>query len=276
MLGGDLAQALQVADRGQDHAGRARHRFDDHSGDVLRAVQRDQPLQLVGLFHAILRQAAAEGIARQVQRVWQVVDPRQQGAEGAAVVRHAADRDATEADAVISQFAADQARARALADGALVGQRDLQRSVHRLRARVGEEHPAEPGGGDVAELLGQLEGQRMTHLEGRREVHLCDLPADRFADFASAVAGVTAPEAGGAIEDLAAVAGGVVEPLGLLQQARAGLELAVGGKGHPEMIGRGAGVEIVGHGKLRQECGFGGYAVRRPGGACTAMPGVYV
>ena len=41
-----------------------------------------------------------------------------------------------EADPVVAQFAADQAGAVPLADGALVGKGDLQRGVRRFRARL--------------------------------------------------------------------------------------------------------------------------------------------
>ncbi|MCY1536000.1 hypothetical protein D9M68_714360 [compost metagenome] len=166
----------------------------------------------------------------------QVVDVRQQGGEGLAIVDHAAHRDTAEADAVVAQLAADQAGAGALADGALVGEGDLQGGVRRFRAGVGEEHFVQALGRDVCQALGQLEGQGMAHLEGRREIQLGDLPAHRFGDFSAAVASVAAPEAGGTVEHLVSVAAGEEHPFGAFQQARIGLELAVGGEGHPEVI----------------------------------------
>ena len=138
----ERAQPLQIAHRRRQHAGRARHRLDDHRGDGLGAVQGDQPLQVVGQLRAVLRLAAGEGVPRQVVGVAQVVGARQ-GQEGAAVVDQAAHRDAAEADPVIALLAADQPGALALAAGAVVGERDLQRRVHRLRAGVGEEDPVE-------------------------------------------------------------------------------------------------------------------------------------
>jgi hypothetical protein len=60
-----------------------------------------------------LRLALREGVLRQVRGVGQVVDAGQHRAEGLAVVGHAADRDAAEADAVIAALAADEAGARA-------------------------------------------------------------------------------------------------------------------------------------------------------------------
>ena len=93
-------------------------------------------------------------------------------AELLAVADDAADRDAAEADAVIAALAADEARARALALRAVIGERDLERGVDRLRARVAEEHVVEVARRERGEPLGELEGLRMAHLEGRRVVHL--------------------------------------------------------------------------------------------------------
>ena len=47
----------------------------------------------------------------------------------------------------------------------------------------------------------------MAHLEGRRVVELAHLLGDRLDDLRPAVAGIDAPEAGGAVEDLAPVGG---------------------------------------------------------------------
>ena len=199
-------------------------------------VQGDQAFQFVGFFYAEFWQAFTEGVARYVQGVWQVVDTWQLQAEGAAVVDHAADRDAAEADAVVAQFSADQARAGALTDGALVGQGDFQGGVRRFRTRVGEEHLVQALGGDIGEALGQFEWQRVAHLEGRSKIQLGDLLAYRFGDLAAAVTGVAAPQASGAIQHLAAVAAGEVHAGGALEQARFGLELAVSGEGHPEWV----------------------------------------
>ena len=58
-----------------------------------------------------------------------VIDAGEQAAEQLAVGDDAADRDAAEADAVIAALAADQPLPGALAPGAVVGQRDLQRGV---------------------------------------------------------------------------------------------------------------------------------------------------
>ena len=118
---------------------------------------------------------------------------------------------------------------------------DLQRGVDRFRAGVGEEDVLQPVRRDVDQAVGQFEGERMAHLEGRREVELGGLLLDRLDDLRPAVAGVDAPQAGGAVEDLAAVGGRVVHVLGGHEHARRLLELAVRRERHPERA------EIVRH-----------------------------
>ena len=80
----------------------------------------------------------------------------------------------------------------------------------------------------------------MAHLERRRVVHARDLVADRLGDLLAAMAGVHAPEAGGAVQHLAPIMGGVMHVLRADEQARLAFELPVGGERHPE------GFEIVG------------------------------
>jgi hypothetical protein len=46
----------------------------------------------------------------------------------------------------------------------------------------------------------------MPHLEGRSEVEIQKLSMDRICDPLATVSGIHAPEAGGAVKDLAAVA----------------------------------------------------------------------
>ncbi len=86
----------------------------------------------------------------------------------------------------------------------------------------------------------QLERLGMAHLEGRRVVHLLELLGDRRLDLLAAVAGIHAPQAGRAVDDLAAFRRPVVDALGLRKHARVGLELPVRGERHEE------GVEVVG------------------------------
>ena len=178
-----------------------------------------------------------------------VVDARQMGRKGAAVRHHAADRHAAETDAVIAALAADQARPRPLSDGALIGERDLQRGVDRFRAGIGEEDAVETFGRDLGEPLGEIERQRMAHVERGREVEVHQLPLDGGRDLAAAVAGIDAPEAGRSVDHLAAVDGGVVHALGGSEQPRRLLELPVGRERHPERIGlQGVRLLMKGHG----------------------------
>ena len=76
----------------------------------------------------------------------------------------------------------------------------------------------------------------MAHLESRRKIHLADLLADRLGNFPSTVAGIAAPEPGGAIQHLTAFDVGIEHPFRAFQQSRTVLELPVGGKGHPEFV----------------------------------------
>ena len=127
------AQPLQVALRRDQHAGRARDRLDDDGRDGLGAVQRHQPLELVGEMRALLRLPAREGVVGQVG-VRQVVDAGQQRPEETAVVDDAADRDAAEVHPVIAALPPDQAGPAALAPSAVVGEGDLQRGIDALGA----------------------------------------------------------------------------------------------------------------------------------------------
>ena len=176
---GDFAQALQIALRRRQHRGRARHRLDDDGGDGVGAMQRHHPLEIVGELGAMLRLILRKGVAGEIMGVTDVIDARQMGRERAAVRHHAADRHAAEADAVIAALAADQARPRPLSDGALIGERDLQRGVDRFRAGIGEEDAVEPLRRDLGEPLGEIERQRMAHVERGREVEVRQTAARR-------------------------------------------------------------------------------------------------
>ena len=185
VLVADRAELLEVALRRDEHAGGAGHRLDDHRGDGRGVVESDQPLEIVGELGAMLRLAAGEGVPGEVVGVADVVDAGEQRAELLAVGDDAADRDAAEIDAVIAALAADQAEARALADGALIGERDLQRRLDRLRAGIGEEDVVDARRHVGDEAGGQLEGLGVAHLEGRRVVELLG-PARRSPRRSSA------------------------------------------------------------------------------------------
>ena len=72
------ARRLQIALGRDEHAGGARHRLDDHRGDGRGVVQRDETLKIVGKLGAVLRLAAAEGVAGDVVGVAEMVDAGEQ------------------------------------------------------------------------------------------------------------------------------------------------------------------------------------------------------
>src|ERR1700752_2248686 len=97
----------------------------------------------------MLWQAPGERVALEVQGMRQVIHARKQRPEGFAIVDHAADRRASEADAVIPLLASDQSLTVSFATRAVIRQRDLERRVHRLGAGIGEEHMIEAGRSDA-------------------------------------------------------------------------------------------------------------------------------
>src|SRR5262249_4331268 len=107
-----------------------------------------------------------------------MVDAGEQRTEEFAVIDHAADRDAAEADAVIAALAPDQTGARALAADIVIGERDLQRGVDRLRARIAEEHVIEFAGGKCGDTAREFERLRMGELEGGRVIERRSLGTD--------------------------------------------------------------------------------------------------
>ena len=237
MLVADLAQALQIALRRNQHAARARYRLDDHRGDIGRVVQRnDALLQLVGELRARGRLPAREGAARRVVGMAQMVHAGQHHAVGLAVGGHPAHRNAGEVDAVIAALAADEARARALALQAMVGERDFQRRVHRLGARIDEEHLLHALGREFGDAARDFERQRMAERERRGKIEDARLLAYRLDDFRPAMAGIDAPQRRQAVEHFLAFDRGVVHAFGRSDHARRKLERAVVRVGHPVVL----------------------------------------
>ena len=234
----DVAQPLEVALGGHQHAARGRDRVDDQRGDVRGVVQRDDAaLELVGELRAEIGLSPRKCIPGRIVRVPEVVHARHQhAAVGLAVRRHAADRHAADVDAVVRALAADEARTRALAPQAMVGDRDLERGVDRLGARVGEEnllHALRRDGGDA---LGEAEGQRMAERERGREVELARLAPDRLDDARPAVPRVDAPQRRQAVEHLLSFDRREVHVLRRGDEARLGLESPVVGERHPVVL----------------------------------------
>ncbi len=231
----DLAQLLQVALRRNQHARRTGGRLDDHRGDRRRVVQRDQAFEFFGEMRAPRRLSLRKCVVFEVVRVRQMIDGGQQRArERLAVRRDAAHRNAAEAHAVVAALASDQPRALAFAARAMIRERDFQRGVHRFGTGVREENPVEPFRHQIRHLRRRFERERVAHLEGRREVERRNLLRDRGDDFVAAVARIHAPEAGAAVQHFTSVRRAVIHALRRFQQARRGLELAVGGERHPE------------------------------------------
>ena len=240
VLGGDLAQPLQVAlGRRQDARG-SRHRLDDDGGNGGGIVQVDEAGQLVRQVRAPFRLALGEGLLGAVVGAGQVIDAGQHVSELLAVGDDAADRNAAEADAVVAALAADEPSAGTFAAGLVIAERDLERSVDRLAPRVGEEGVIEVAGCQQGEARGQLEHLGVAVLKGRRVVELGRHLLDGLDDGLAAVAGVDAEQARGGVGHLGAVGLEVVHALGAGEQARAFLEGAVGGEGHP------IGLELIG------------------------------
>src|SRR5262249_43462561 len=141
-----------------------------------------------------------------------------------------------EADAMIAASAPDETHAFRLTLGLPVGEGDLERGIDGLRAGVAEEDVVEVPREHGRELLRELEGQRMAHLERRRVIHHPRLFTNGGVDRFSAMAGVDAPKAGGAVENLATIGGRVVHAAGADEKSRSALEGAVRGKGKPELV----------------------------------------
>src|SRR6516225_3323837 len=108
----------------------------------------------------MLGHAAREGVAGGVMGMRQVIDGRKLREE-APGVDDAADRDAAEADAVIAALAPDQPGPLSFAASPMIGERDIERRVDRLRARTREEDAVEPLRRHGRKPCGEFEGERM-------------------------------------------------------------------------------------------------------------------
>jgi hypothetical protein len=105
----DRAQLLEVADRGDQHTRRPGDRFDDHGRDRARPAPRDDVLQRLRQVRAPRRLPPAERVVREVMRMRQVVDVREQlRRELFLVPLDPTDRDPAEADPVVAALPADE------------------------------------------------------------------------------------------------------------------------------------------------------------------------
>ena len=203
-------------------------------------MQGDDPLEIVGELDTMLGLAARKGVAGEIMGVADMVDAGEQRAEHLAIGDNAANRNAAEIDAVITALTTDEAEAAALADDTLVGERDLEPGFDRFGAGIGEKDVVDAGRHVGDQARRQLEAFRVAHLESRRVVQLAHLRGNRLDDLLSAVAGVDAPQASGAVHHLAAIVGAIIHALGADQHARGLLELPVCRERHPE------GFEVIG------------------------------
>jgi hypothetical protein len=120
------AQPLQIILRRCEHTRGTRHGFDDDRRNRLRAVQRHETFERVGVIRAPLRLALREGHACAIVRQRQVVvGARKKGTVRPAVVAETAHGNAGEGGAVIALLAPDQPEAAALPDLLEIGTRDL-------------------------------------------------------------------------------------------------------------------------------------------------------
>jgi hypothetical protein len=183
VLGTEFAQALQVALGRDQHTGGTSYRLHDHGGNGRGVVQGDDALQFVRQVRTVFGLAPGVGILFQVVRVRQMVDARQQRAIMLAVASDAADGNTAKTYAMVATLAADQADTARFAARLVVGQRNLERRIHRFRAGIGIKHVAEFMAGVVHQLFGQVERGRVAHLESGRKIKLADHFAHRADDF---------------------------------------------------------------------------------------------
>ncbi len=178
VLVADFPQPLEIALGRNEHAGRSRDRLDEARGDVLRAVEIDEALQVLGQVGAVRAFAGREPVLGQV-RVAHVRDAGQRGTEAAAVVDQARQRNAAEVDAVIGALPRHEHRAAALAARLVVGERDLHRGVDRFGAGVHEEDPVEIAGRQFGHSRRKLELLRVAAQERRAEIEFAAVACSR-------------------------------------------------------------------------------------------------
>ncbi|MNT04081.1 hypothetical protein D3C72_1386440 [compost metagenome] len=106
---------------------------------------------------------------------------------------------------MITALATYEPGAGALTAGPLPGQRYLERRIDGFGAGVGIEDVTESLGGYLHQPVGQLERQRVSHLERGGKIEVGDLLGDRLGNLAPTMARVATPEPGGAIQYLAAI-----------------------------------------------------------------------
>ena len=203
VLVADFAQPLQVTLRRHQAAGRAGDRFDEARGDVLGTVEIDEAHQVLGEFGAMRAFALGEEVLLEV-RMPHMGDAGQPRPELAAVVDQPRQRHATEIDTVISALTRNEYVAATLSTRLVIGERDLHRRIHRLRARVGEKDPIEITGCELGYARRELELLGMRAQKRRAKIKFAQLLADGVGDLLAAVPGGNTKQARGRVDNFVA------------------------------------------------------------------------
>ena len=130
----DFAQALQVAERRHEYAGRPATGSTITAAMVEGSCSRQSRSELVGELGAVLRLALEKALRARswVCRMWST--PATPGPNSFLLSGDAAHRHPAEVHAVVAALAADEPEASRLAARAVVGERDLERRVGRFGA----------------------------------------------------------------------------------------------------------------------------------------------
>ena len=127
--------------------------------------------------------------------------------------RDARGRERAERGAVVGDLAADELDLARVAGPLVVGARQLDRRLHRLRAAGGEEDAVQVARRQRGDPRGQLDRPRVRVAPDREEVELGDLPRRGLAQLRPPVAGVDAEQRREAVQVALAVLVPHVRPL---------------------------------------------------------------
>src|SRR5207248_3202971 len=97
-------------------------------------------------------------------------------------------------------LARDELRLTRAAGALVIGPRELDGRLDRLRAARGEEHPIEIAGGKRRDAGGELDGARVRVAPDGEEIELLDLPGGRLPQLGPTVSGVHAEQRGEPVE----------------------------------------------------------------------------
>ena len=125
---------------------------------------------------------------------------------------------------MIAALAPDETLSSALPRNILIGERDLQSRVDRLGSGIDEKDMVEIARRKIGNFCCESERFWMSELERWRVIELAGLLADRRDNGIALMAGVAAPQARDAVDDLATVSGDIMHILGTRDETRRGLE----------------------------------------------------